>query len=551
MSAPALAHPRGTELTGTLRLVRLAARRDRVLLPVWVAGLLALLGGTVASIVALYATEADRLVYATVAASNAIARAFDGPMAGTSLGAVSMTEAFGITALLTGIMSVQAVVRHTRLEEETGRAELIGSAIVGRHARLVAALLLVLAANLVLGAGAAAVLTATGLPGGSSLLVGATLVGVGLTFAGVGAVAAQIAGTARGANAIGVAVVGASFLLRAVGDASGRVDASGVVVVSAWPSWLSPIGWGQQVRLYHDDRVAVLGLFVAATVVLVALAFALSVRRDVGAGLRPVPPGPPMASRWLATLPGLVLRLHRPALIGWLVGFAVVAAALGGIVDEVEALIETSEELAAMIAQTGGSELLVELYLTFAVALLGLAVAAYGVQAVLRFRAEELSGRAEPLLATAVSRTALLGAHVGWAVVGAVLALAVIGLVGAGTAALVATVDVGASSWLLAAAVQLPAVLVLLGATVVLVGWVPRRASAIAWALVLASLVLGLFGELLELPAAVIELSPFAHVPAVPAEELRVVPLVVLTAVALVLAAVGLVGWRRRDIADG
>jgi uncharacterized membrane protein HdeD (DUF308 family) len=152
---------RSSELTGTWRLVRLALRRDRVLLPVWIVVIVGLLGATVGSIIGLYATEADRLAYATIAATNVVARAFDGPMSGTSLGAITMTESFGILAVLAGIMSVQAIVRHTRLEEETGRAELVGAGVVGRHAQLVAALLVVAAANLVMGIAVSVTLLAT------------------------------------------------------------------------------------------------------------------------------------------------------------------------------------------------------------------------------------------------------------------------------------------------------------------------------------------------------------------------------------------------------
>ena len=37
-------------------------------------------------------------------------------------------------------MSILLVVRHTRADEETGRAELVGAGVVGRHAPLAAAL---------------------------------------------------------------------------------------------------------------------------------------------------------------------------------------------------------------------------------------------------------------------------------------------------------------------------------------------------------------------------------------------------------------------------
>ena len=234
-SAPLESQERSSGLTGTLRLLRLALRRDRVLLPVWIAVIVGLLGATVGSIVGLYATETDRLAYATIAATTVVARAFDGPMSGTSLGAITKTESFGILAVLAGIMSVQAIVRHTRLEEETGRAELVGAGVVGRHAPLVAALSVVTAANLMMGIAVTVTLLAAGLPTTGSVLAGAALAGVGLTFAGVAAVAAQVSETARGANSIGIVAVATAFMLRAIGDATGHVAASDVEVVSAWP----------------------------------------------------------------------------------------------------------------------------------------------------------------------------------------------------------------------------------------------------------------------------------------------------------------------------
>ena len=53
---------------------------------------------------------------------------------------------------------------------------------------------------------------------------------------------------------------------------------------------------------------------------------------------------------------------------------------------------------------------------------------------------------------------------------------------------------------------------------------------------------------LLGLPQWLRDLSPFEHVPQVPATWFDAVPLVVLTVVAAVLTAVGLAAFRRRDI---
>lgn len=97
----------------------------------------------------------------------------------------------------------------------------------------------------------------------------------------------------------------------------------------------------------------------------------------------------------------------------------------------------------------------------------------------------------------------------------------------------------------LAALAQTPAVWVMAALTMLLVGWLPRAAAA-AWGVLLACVVLGQFGAILALPAALIDASPFGHVPGL--GNLTVAPLAVLTAIALVLVSAGLLGLRRRDI---
>ena len=534
-------------LAGTATLVRLALRRDRVILPVWVGTLSLLLIVSVASVVALYGTESERLSYATVAAGSLVARAFDGPMTGTSVGAITMTETFGILAILVGVMSVQAAVRHTRQEEATGRTELVGAAPVGRRAALTAAVVVVSLANLVLAVLAIVVLTAHGLPFAGAVAAGLGLAGVGVTFGSVAVVGAQLASSSRGANGLGAAVVGGAFGLRALGDAAGEVAASGVEVISAWPSWLSPIGWGQQLRPFADERWWILLLFAATALCATAVAYVLAGRRDVGAGIVPPRPGPATASWTLRSPLGLAFRLQRSGWAAWTAGIVLVAAAFGGIGEEAEEIVATSDELVAALDLLGEGAL-TDLFLGFAFGILGLAAAGYAIQALLRLRAEEVDGRAEPLLAAPVGRVRWLTGHLVCAAVGAASALVLAGFA-AGVGFAAATGDASRIVELtIAVTAQLPAVLALGGFVVAVVGLVPRFAVGLAWAGLVVSLVVGQLGALLDLPQAVLNLSPFTHVPAAPAEELTATPLLVLSVTALVLAGLGAAGLRHRDV---
>jgi ABC-2 type transport system permease protein len=100
-----------------------------------------------------------------------------------------------------------------------------------------------------------------------------------------------------------------------------------------------------------------------------------------------------------------------------------------------------------------------------------------------------------------------------------------------------------------AALVRVPAVLVIGAAVVLLFGLLPRAVAAVSWALLGATFVVLQLGAILDLPQAVMDASPFTHVPAVPAAEVSGYPLVLLTLVAAALGAAGLVAFRRRDLA--
>ena len=175
---------------------------------------------------------------------------------------------------------------------------------------------------------------------------------------------------------------------------------------------------------------------------------------------------------------------------------------------------------------------------------------AFSIQAVLRMRGEESAGRAEPLLATALARPRWAAGHLVLAAGGAVLMLAALGL-GAGIADAVASDDAGRLPLLLGSAVALaPAVWVLTGVAIALLGLAPRAAAG-AWGALGACFLLLYLGPLLSLPQWLMDLSPYSHVPRLPAAGLTVAPLVVLTAIAAAFTAAGLVGLRRRDIASG
>ncbi|MFZ5870258.1 MAG: ABC transporter permease, partial [Actinomycetota bacterium] len=236
-----------SDLAGTGALVRLALRRDRVLLPAWVLLFVVMAAFSATATVDLYPEVAQRVAAAeAVNGSPSLVALYGRVYDTTSLGAIAMFKMGGLGAALLAVLGFMLVVRHTRTEEESGRLELVAGGVVGRAAPLAAALVVTITTMLLVGGLTAGSLTSAGLPADGSLAFGLAWAGTGAAFAGVGAVTAQLAVGARGANGLAAGVLALTYLLRAVGDSS--------TPGPAWPTWISPVGWGQQVRPYAGDR---------------------------------------------------------------------------------------------------------------------------------------------------------------------------------------------------------------------------------------------------------------------------------------------------------
>jgi ABC-2 type transport system permease protein len=173
--------------------------------------------------------------------------------------------------------------------------------------------------------------------------------------------------------------------------------------------------------------------------------------------------------------------------------------------------------------------------------------AAFAISSALRLRSEETSGRLEALLATGLSRTRWLLGSLAVTIAGAAVLLFLTGL-GMGLAYGLVISD--ASQPLRLASQTLlytPAVAVLVGLAVLLVGWVPRGIG-VAWGVFGYFFVLAWLGGLIDLPRWANELSPYWHTPAIPLEPVTLSAPLMIAVLALFLVGIGAVGFRRRDV---
>ncbi|WP_433664905.1 ABC transporter permease [Nocardia sp. CA-128927] len=533
-AAPAV---RGSaDFAGTGQLLRLYLRRDRIVLPLWAIAFGLLPAFYVASTKSVYGTPADLANYAKTITDSPALMAMYGPVFSTDIGSMALWKAGPYFAMI-GIATILTVVRHTRVEEETGRAELVGATSIGRFAGLTAALVLTTLGCVIVGIVSTAMLYSNDLPIAGSVAFSAALACSGLVWAGVGAVAAQVSSGARIARGVALGALAAAFAVRALGDAG-----NGVL------TWFSPLGWCIQMRAFAQERWWVLIPLLALAVLMVGAAYALLTRRDTGSGLLAERLGAPAAAPGLSGPTGLAWRLQRGSLLVWAIGFLLYGLLMGGALKSVGDMLENNSSVTDIVNRMGGSDVLQDSFITFALTLLAAGAAAYSLSAALRLHDEEASQRADSTLAGSISRERYALSHIGFALLGPVLLLLLAGLaIGIVYGASDGDMAGKVTDSLGAAAVQVPAVWVFTGIAVAIYGIAPRF-TPVAWGVLSVLIVILFAGSLDGLPQWIVDLVPFVHPPKLPGAEFQFAPVLWLLAIAAALLAVGIVAFRRRDL---
>ncbi|WP_104091726.1 ABC transporter permease [Arthrobacter sp. GMC3] len=534
--AVALPASRSGTLTGFWASVRFIVRRNWIRLIVWAVVLAAMIPVVYNSQQEAFPTQAARDAYAQVANTPAVAAMTGLPYAAGSLGGILVIKIWMTLAIALAFASIFLVTRNGRADEEAGRTEMLRSSALGRHAFSLANYAVVGGLSVVAGALISLLCLAEKLPTAGSLVMGASIAGAGLAFVGVSAICGQLSATSRGANTLGVAILAVFYFIRAAAD----LQAKGAQVSAI--SWFSPIGWAQNMRPFGQDTWWPLLALLALAIAGCAVALRIETHRDMGMGILPERRGSARASEFLTHPVGLVLRLQRAPLISWMLGAVVAGLFFGGVAQAMTTALEPSSAFAKAFA--GDSSNMLDGILGIFVLFTALLAGAFAVQCVTGARTEEAEGRLESQLAGALSRSRWLWAHVLVAAVGSALMLLLGGYLTG-----VASNGAATGSQLAGAAFAYwPAVLLMLGVPLFLQGFLPRLSTSLAWAIYGISVVIAMFGGLFSLSESVISATPFGAVPRLMTENFTVLPLLVLSVIAVALAVLGFWRFSNRDI---
>ncbi|MWB98057.1 ABC transporter permease [Agromyces seonyuensis] len=540
-------------MNGFGALLRQRLRRDRWTLLWWILGTTALAAIVPGAIGSSYGTEAERAGLLQLTAQAPAILIFRGTPNGADEGAFSFFLIFAFLGLMAGLMNTFLAVRHTRAEEEEGRAEQVAATPAGRITPTIATVAHGVLADVVLALLVAAAFAGGGLPVSGALVTGAATAAVGIAFLGFGLVAAQLFRTSRAANALSVAAVLAAYVVRGIGDATGERSADGLHVTPGWASWLSPIGWAQLANAWNGDDWVALLLPLGFGLLLVLAVLGLQRVRDLGASLLPGRRGRASAGPVLASTLGLAWKLDVGVIVAWAVGGLFTGLLATSLTPLVDAIATDAPQVGDTLQGIAGADGTIEqALLTTFFTIGGLLAACCAAQIVIKARQEEARGTAELVLATPVGRVRWLAAFLAVAAIGAVLALAATFL---GAVLGTASIDDPSQALrdsALAALGQVPAALVFVAIPALCFVLARQATIPLTWALLGLSGFLGVFGELLGLPDWTHDLSPFAHAPTPQGDDYDWSGGWWLLGVAAVGIAAALVLMRRRQVAgDG
>ncbi|MDO4888248.1 MAG: hypothetical protein Q3979_06050 [Actinomycetaceae bacterium] len=525
-------------LAGTRLLLAASLRHDGRLLAPWVAIVAVLSSSSILAYAWIFPTSLERTTLASTVEANPAMGLIFGPAwdLSTSEG-FNTWRALAIGGFLAAMCAILAVVRATRAQEDSGQAELLASGVLGRSARLMTGVVMATVGSLAIGVVSFVVTIACRASWHDTALLCATFVVMGVMFACLAAVAVQLGANGQSASTLAVATLGALFAARGFAYS---------MELPEWTIWINPLGWMTMTKPAHANAWWPLLPGLALAAIALVVAFALQSRRDYGEGLVTPNPGPAHGS--LAGPFALTLRLSRTTIVTWTLTALILGSVFGYFTTSVGDMFANNamfQQILAAGATT--SDTLMAAFLRSILCLVGILCAVPGISIMLRIRSEELADRLEPLLATSLSRVRYYAANLTVAFTTSALLMVIAGVtVGAVSAAAGEPTSVADAT--LQAVATVPAVWLVVAVSVAVVGARPRVAMA-AWAGVLLSFAITLFGPTFRFPNWALAISPFYHVPNVTLATASLAGLGVVALIAAALTAAGLIGFRRRDVA--
>lgn len=526
--------------SGTGTLTRFIFRRDRLRLLMWIISLSVFIFGLVPVFEEMIMYDMDSVVMVEMMKNPAMI-AIVGPVYGENnytLGAAFSNYMLVFSVMIAAAMNIFLINRHTRNDEEKGRMEMVRSMPVGRLANISSAMIVALIANTAL-----SILTASGLyilRGEGMSLEGCMIFGfslgvIGMLFAAVTAIFSQISSSARTTLGLSFSILLILYIMRGIGDVRENV-------LSA----VSPLGLILKTETFVSNYWWPIFAIKIMTMLLLLISFYLSANRDLGQGIIHPRAGRKNASSLLSSPIGLAFRILRTPIIIWAIVVFVLAIMYGSVFGDLENYIKGSPALSAIFS--GNSEFtLAEQFIGLLTAVMSMISTIPILTFMNRVVGEEKSGLSEHLLTKPISRIRNISAYFILAIVISIIyqILIAYGFWSAGSVVL-ENIPIF-MTFFKSTMLYLPAIWVMVGTSMILIGFLPRKIFIIYLYLGYSFFTVYI-GQVAKLPEWTRKLTPYGYIPQYPIEEVELTKLIILIVVILASFTIGLIGYRKRDI---
>ena len=383
-----------------------------------------------------------------------------------TIGAMYSNMMLLFCGLFAMIISVLHVTSHTRKEEDLGLTELIRSFRVGRQANSLAVMIEVIIINMVLALIIGVIMMsfrADSVTAQGSLLFGASVGSAGIIGGSIALLMAQLMPSSSGATGAALSVVGLLYILRAGSDVS-----------NASLSKINPLGWTYLTYPFTENNWHFLLYSIMFVLVIMIIAFILEGRRDMGAGYLPERQGRGEAKSSLLSVHGLLLKVNKGVMIGWLITFFVLGVAYGSIYGDMESFVESNDLISQMFAHAGYS--LEESFTGMIMMIMIMLVAVLPIVIVNKLFGEETRRHLSQIYATRVTKGQLYWTTLVLAAIAGVagIFLAAGGLGGTALAVMSDDTQMTLRDFIVSGCNFFPSILFFIGLAALALGWMPK-----------------------------------------------------------------------------
>jgi ABC-2 type transport system permease protein len=443
-------------------------------------------------------------------------------------------------AVLASVWIMLAATRITRGDEDGRRWDLLLAGRLRMADVVFRCLAALVGSATLIGVAVAAGLLAVRTEPTGAVIHAAGVTCIALTFATTALLAAQVMPSRSGATGLTVAALGISLLLRMIADGSHQL---------AWSAWATPFGLTARAAPYADNRIVPLMVLGAFPIVLAGAALLAARHRDLGDGIVAVPDTRSPRTRLLQSIGGFALRRTRRITLWWATGIGACFLLVGVTLAWLLELFQTNPRFAELAAAAGlGGHKLVNVFAAALFSMLAVATGLYSAMRLATMVADEKAGRWTLLFAQPISRARLVCTEI-MATVGGIVALHGSAAVAIWSGTKITGAPLQLSDSLAGALNSVPVALLAAGAAAVGVGWLPSAAGAIGALPVVGGFLVNVIMQTTKAPGWVVNLSPFAHLAAVPDTPPNWAATTIFLLSGAILIGLGVYGYVQRDLA--